>query len=265
VGCTARTGHGNYYNLFPLIRALASYGVGILGRPTRLSIGAAGISSFLGHAIRDSTFKGGLRASFRSCVTFGALQPDCYSPGEVSKRGTWTGVRRDGQDHVGLGVHIVWPPRRLSKSPDNGPVTVTGEVLCYGGNIDNEVSDEGAGAHGIQASIVRAERNYEGRQWVVYDRQYRWEALASKDLNWSVPNVRLYNEAFTGQQEGLGLSLGVDIAWQITIRQPPALITRQTKGLRRGLTCRCCHQQNSAGTTMRKGLSATIAGTNPCA
>jgi len=34
---------------------------------------------------------------------------------------------------------------------------------------------------------------------VVYDRQYRRVALALKDLNWSVPNVRLYNEAFTGR------------------------------------------------------------------
>ena len=50
-----------------------------------------------------------------------------------------------------------------------------------------------------QASIVRAERNYEGCQWVLYDRQYRREALARRDLDWSVPNTRLYNEAFTGR------------------------------------------------------------------
>ena len=35
-----------------------------------------------------------------------------------------------------------------------------------------------------QAAIIRAERNYEGKQWVAYDRQYRREALARKDLNW---------------------------------------------------------------------------------
>ena len=50
-----------------------------------------------------------------------------------------------------------------------------------------------------QAMIVRAERNYEGSRWVVYDRQFRREALARKDLNWSVPDSRLYNEAFTGR------------------------------------------------------------------
>ena len=49
-----------------------------------------------------------------------------------------------------------------------------------------------------QHSIIRAEHNYEGKQWVAYDRQYRREALARKDLNWSAANPRLYNEAFTG-------------------------------------------------------------------
>ena len=50
-----------------------------------------------------------------------------------------------------------------------------------------------------QASIIRAKRNYEVKQWVAYDRQFGREALARKDLNWSVPNLRLYNEAFTGR------------------------------------------------------------------
>ena len=41
--------------------------------------------------------------------------------------------------------------------------------------------------------------NYDNSAWVAYDRQFHREALASKDLNWSVPNHRLYNEAFTGR------------------------------------------------------------------
>lgn len=49
-----------------------------------------------------------------------------------------------------------------------------------------------------QASIIRAERNYEGKRWVAYDRQYHRQALARQDLNWSVTDARLYNEAFTG-------------------------------------------------------------------
>ncbi len=54
-----------------------------------------------------------------------------------------------------------------------------------------------------QASNVRAERNYEGKQWVLYDCQYWREALARKDLNWSVPYVKLYNEAFTGRAKAI--------------------------------------------------------------
>ena len=34
-----------------------------------------------------------------------------------------------------------------------------------------------------QAQIVRAKRNYEPGRWVVYDHQFRREALARKDLN----------------------------------------------------------------------------------
>ena len=49
------------------------------------------------------------------------------------------------------------------------------------------------------ASILRAERNFDDGRWVAYDRCYRREALAQKNLDWSVPNARLYNEAFTGR------------------------------------------------------------------
>lgn len=50
-----------------------------------------------------------------------------------------------------------------------------------------------------QATIVRAKRNYEGKRWVTYNCQFRREALARKDLNWSITEPRLYNEAFTGR------------------------------------------------------------------
>ena len=54
-----------------------------------------------------------------------------------------------------------------------------------------------------QSLIVRAQRNYEGEHWVAYDRQFRREALARRDLNWSVPDSRLYQEAFTGRARSL--------------------------------------------------------------
>lgn len=54
-----------------------------------------------------------------------------------------------------------------------------------------------------QATIVRVERNYEAGRWVAYDRQFRREALARRDLNWSVTDTRLYNEAFTGRARAI--------------------------------------------------------------
>ena len=53
------------------------------------------------------------------------------------------------------------------------------------------------------ATIVRAERNYEPGRWVAYDRQFRREALAKKSLDWSVPEPRLYSEAFTGRARSI--------------------------------------------------------------
>ena len=64
----------------------------------------------------------------------------------------------------------------VSRFPENGP-----ELWAY------------------QSTILNAAHSYEGATWVAYDRQFRREMLAQKDLNWSVPNSRLYNEAFTGR------------------------------------------------------------------
>ena len=49
----------------------------------------------------------------------------------------------------------------------------------------------------------RIAHNYEGSNWVAYDHQFRREMLARKDLNWSFPNARLYNEAFTGRAKSI--------------------------------------------------------------
>ena len=54
-----------------------------------------------------------------------------------------------------------------------------------------------------QTTIVKAAHTYEGSNWVSYDRQYRRDRLARKDLNWPVPNTRLYNEAFTERARAL--------------------------------------------------------------
>ena len=49
-----------------------------------------------------------------------------------------------------------------------------------------------------QSTILNAANSCEGATWVAYDRQYQREMLTHEDLNWSVLNSCLYNEAFTG-------------------------------------------------------------------
>ena len=58
-----------------------------------------------------------------------------------------------------------------------------------------------------QATIIRAERNYKRKRWVTYDCQFRCQALAKKDLNWSITDPRLYNEAFTGRAQSIARCL----------------------------------------------------------
>ena len=50
-----------------------------------------------------------------------------------------------------------------------------------------------------QSTILKAAHNYEGSNSVAYDRHFRKEMLARRDLNWSATNTRFYNEAFTGR------------------------------------------------------------------
>lgn len=88
------------------------------------------------------------------------------------------------------------PPARLPITDISQWVerfSLMAEVLCY------KFPDKLAELFAYQASIVCAECNYEGKRWVAYDRQYYRQALVKQDLNWSVTDLRLYNEAFTGQ------------------------------------------------------------------
>ena len=48
-------------------------------------------------------------------------------------------------------------------------------------------------------TITTAERNYDKGQWIQYDRLYRRQALARKDLDWSTIDTRLYQSIFTGR------------------------------------------------------------------
>ena len=68
------------------------------------------------------------------------------------------------------------------------------------GYLGHSLPRESAGAVSM---IIRAERNYEAGRWVAYDRQFRRAALARRDLDWSVSDPRLYNEAFTGRARAI--------------------------------------------------------------
>ena len=70
-----------------------------------------------------------------------------------------------------------------------------------------------------QATIVRAEHNYDRKHWVAYNRQFRREALARKDLNWSITDPRLYNKAFMGRAKSISR---YTFCLQTTILQPTA-------------------------------------------
>ena len=64
------------------------------------------------------------------------------------------------------------------------------------------------GARTIGLSINHCQSRKKLRRYSVghlrsYDRRYRRDALARKDLNWSVPDPRLYNEAFTGRARAI--------------------------------------------------------------
>ena len=76
--------------------------------------------------------------------------------------------------------------------------------------------------------ISRAERNYEGKRWVSYHRQFRREALARKDLNWSVTNHRLYNEAFTGHLLGANTACKTT-TWQHIALEYLAILERECR------------------------------------
>ena len=67
------------------------------------------------------------------------------------------------------------------------------------GVLTSRFPDKAPELFAYMATITRAERNFQPGAWVAYDRQYRREALARKDLCWSRTDSTLYSEAFTGR------------------------------------------------------------------
>ena len=95
-------------------------------------------------------------------------------------------------------------PRRLSRKAPVQDISLW--IECFSRMVAVLVTrypDKVPEMFSYQASIVKAAQNFEGTSWVAYDRQYRREALAHRDLNWSRIDSRLYSEAFTERAKAI--------------------------------------------------------------
>ena len=99
----------------------------------------------------------------------------------------------------------IWPddprgghtPRRPGKPPVTNIRTWLESYGHMAAVLTSQFQEKAAEFWAYQTTILHAAHAYEGANWVAYDRLYRREMLAKKDLNWSVPNAKLYSEAFT--------------------------------------------------------------------
>ena len=91
----------------------------------------------------------------------------------------------------------------ISRRPSKPPITnIRSWLECYArmaAVLTTRFPEKAAELWAYQTTILHTAHAYEGANWVAYDRLYRREMLANKDLNWSMPNPRLYSQAFTGR------------------------------------------------------------------
>ena len=96
------------------------------------------------------------------------------------------------------------PAHRLPGKPPVHDIKVRLECFArMAAVLVTRFSEKGPELWAYQTSIMKAAHNYEGSNWVAYDRQYRRGRLVRRDFNWSVPDARLYNEAFTGRAKSI--------------------------------------------------------------
>ena len=108
-------------------------------------------------------------------------------------------MRADIWPDESVAPETIQSPRRAGKPP---VTSIRSWLECYGrmaAVLSMRFPEKAAELWAYQTTILHAAHAYEGANWVAYDRLYRREMLAKKDLNWSVPNPRLYSEAFTGR------------------------------------------------------------------
>ncbi len=109
-----------------------------------------------------------------------------------------------------------------------------------------------------QALIMHSDRNYEGHQWVLYDRQFWRKVLALQNLNWSIVNSRLYSEVFTGRTKAIPRCphcLSNDHTGTTCIKNPGRVMSRLqlVSPSQFGPSARHMPQRRSARTSTRGG------------
>ena len=95
-------------------------------------------------------------------------------------------------------------------------IFMAGEVRSDGGHPGHQVPLQGPGADGLLGHIVRAERNYEGKRWVSYNRQFRRDALEQNGRLWTPGYI---TRRLLGGPEQL---LVARVAWPTTMQRPAA-------------------------------------------
>ena len=169
------------------------------GAPSGLEVLAA--AAMADHTMPSSAAEDGLRALHRP----GPYNPSAAVPPKVAKKllaldfVEMSELRADFWPDDPSASDASTGPRRTGKPP----VTTTRSWLeCYSrmaAVLTSRFPEKAAELWAYQTTILHAAHTYEGTNWVAYDRLYRREMLAEKNLNWSVPNQRLYGEAFTGR------------------------------------------------------------------
>ena len=169
------------------------------GAPSGLEVLAA--AAMADHTMPSSAAEDGLRALHRP----GPYNPSAAVPPKVVKKllaldfVEMSELRADFWPEDPSASDASTGPRRTGKPP----VTTTRSWLeCYSrmaAVLTSRFPEKAAELWAYQTTILHAAHTYEGANWVAYDRLYRREMLAAKNLNWSVPNQRLYGEAFMGR------------------------------------------------------------------
>lgn len=89
------------------------------------------------------------------------------------------------------------------RTPRKGPVTsITLWIECYSvlaSVLAAKYPDKILHLLAYQRTIIKAQRQFLGNNWVLYDTRFRRKAANTKSLDWGTMDSQLYNEIFVGR------------------------------------------------------------------